>query len=160
MSELFEKLNSIKKVEDNETRLRRLKEVCSDRDILNDALEIAKHASTITLPGMILMTALTALVIALINLVPVATNYKIGSVIIVIGLYYYVIYTTIKFEFARWNKLYYVLIDLRREEPDISKLDVIISKVGEINPKIDVLEKNVNTKLEAIEKEIISLKKK
>jgi hypothetical protein len=49
MSELFEKLNCIKKVEDNETRLRRLKEVCSDRDILNDALDIAKHESSINL---------------------------------------------------------------------------------------------------------------
>jgi hypothetical protein len=78
-------------------------------------------------------------------------------------LYFFVLLYLVKFEFARWTKLYYDLIDLRRErreEPGISKMDIIISKVDEIIQRIDDFEKIVSTKLEAIGKEILSPKKK
>jgi hypothetical protein len=39
-------------------------------------------------------------------------------------------------------------------------LDIIISKVEAFNPRLDDLEKNVITKIEAIEKEIMSLKRR
>jgi hypothetical protein len=47
---LYEKLNEIRKEvikeKDIEKRLEKLKKVCSDENILNDALELAKHEST------------------------------------------------------------------------------------------------------------------
>jgi hypothetical protein len=60
MGEFFEKLKCIKKQKNNETRLKRLKEVCRDREILNDALELSKHESTINLPGASFITAIAA----------------------------------------------------------------------------------------------------
>jgi hypothetical protein len=63
----------------------------------------------------------------------------------------------IKFEFEEWTKVFYDLKNLRREirkEPDISKFDEIIHEVKTMNPRIDLLEKNVSTKMQVIEKEI------
>ncbi len=119
---LFERLNKIKREKDNETRLKRLKEVCSDGDILNDALEIAKHESTLNLSGGILITALSAV---LLNFIGDAT-----VKIVFLLLYFAVFLFLVKFEFGGWTDLYYDLIELRRikrEESDISKLDIIIS---------------------------------
>ena len=149
---LYEKLNEIKK-EKREIKCERLKEICRDRDTLNDALEIAKHESTITLSGSILITALSAVMFAvLFNLLP-NTALKTVSVFSFLILYFAILLYLVNVEFKTWANLYYDLIELRRmrrEEPDISKLDIIISKVEEINPRINVLEKNINTKIEAI----------
>lgn len=128
MSELYEKLNDIKKEKNNETRMKRLKEVCNDRDILNDALKITKNESTIALPGATLITALSAILIAVmsaifINLISDATLRAVSLFGLLI-LYYVVIWIIVKFEFERWKNLYYDLIELRRErreELDISK---------------------------------------
>lgn len=51
-------------------------------------------------------------------------------------------------------------INMQPKPTVVSKLDIIISKTEAINPRIDVLEKNVSTKIEAIEKEIMSIKRK
>lgn len=155
MVELYEKLKCIKKEKNNETRLKRLREVCSDRDILNDALEIAKHESTLNLPGASFMTAVAA--IFLIFFTDVYTR----SGILIVWIIF--ILVMVKIEFEGWNKVYYNLIDLRseiRKESNISKLDTIYG-VEIINSRIDALGENVSTKstkLETIEKEIMSIK--
>ncbi len=167
MSELFEKLNYINKVKDNEKRLDKLRSLCVDRDSLNDALEIAKHESTINLSGAILITALSALLITvfsavLTNLIPNAMDRTILLFILFI-IYFAYLWILLKYGFNEWTNLYYDLIDLRkkkREEPDISKLDTTISGVEAINSRIDVIEKNICSKIEAKGKEIMSIKDK
>lgn len=151
---LYEKLNEIKRKK-REVRCERLKEICIDEDILNDAIEIVKHESTINLSGAILITALSAI---LLNLLPDA-NSKTALLI----LYFVTLVLLVKFEFEKWTDLYYDLMELRRMrrgETDISKLDIILFKVETINQRMDNLGKIVSTKLESIEKEIISLKNK
>jgi hypothetical protein len=160
---LYEKLNEIRKEmiwemickKDLEKRLERLKKVCNNENILNDALEIAKHQSTVNLPGASLITAITAIMLNFI------TDVKTRYGILIVWIIFIWIMTTL--EFPIWTKIYFDLIELRREgkgENDILKLDIIISKVDTINTSINGFEKNVNTKLEAIEQEIKSLKKK
>jgi hypothetical protein len=160
---LFEKLNSINKIKDDETRLRKLKDECSNGDILNDALEIAKHESSLNLSGATLITGLSAIIFTvMINLAPDPLSKTVESILFFI-IYCGVLLYLLNVEFAGWTKIYYDLIDLRRGrrgEPDISKLDIIIAEVKAINLRIDNLEKIVSTKLEDIKKEIISPKKK
>lgn len=153
MVELYEKLKCIKKEKNNETRLKRLREVCSDKDILNDALEIAKHQSTLNLPIASFITAITAIFLTIFT----DGKTRIGFLIV----WTIFILVMIKNDFEGWNKVYYNLIDLRseiRKESDISQLDTTISGVEVINSRIDALGENVNTKLEMIEKEIINRK--
>ena len=161
---LYEKLNEIKR----EIKCERLKEICRDKDTLNDALEIAKHESTITLSGSILITALSAVMFAVLFNLPntvIKTDIvmKNLSVLLFLILYFGILVYLFNFQFKPWTNLYYDLIELRRmrrEEPDISKLDIIISKIEAINPRMNVLEKNINTKMEAIKKEIMIIKRK
>lgn len=170
MSELFDKLYRINKVKDNETRLDNLRSLCVDRYILNDALEIAKHESTIHLPGAMLLTAMSALLITvfsyvLTNLIPNAMD-RSGLLFILFITYFGFLWNILKRGFGRWTDLYYDLIDLRRKERRetepivLSKLDMIISEVDDINQKINDLEKNMTTKIEDNRKEIISIKNK
>lgn len=159
MSELSEKLDKIKR-EKEKKRLEKLNEICIDSDMINDALEIAKHESSIHLPGIALIMASAALMVGFFNN-PVSLSYFppytwVVMYLIVIFTIFYVAYL-IQFQFNPWKRIYYDLVELRRnriEETNISKLDIIIFKVKEINPKIDVLEKSISTKLEAIEKDI------
>lgn len=163
MKSLYEKLNEIRKEmiwemickKDIEKRLERLKKVCNDENILNDALEISKHQSTVNLPGASLITAIAAIMLNFI------TDPETRYAILIMWIIFIWYMTT--FEFPIWTKIYLDLIELRRErkgENDILKLDIIISRVDTINTSMNVFEKNVNTKLDAIEQEIKSLKKK
>ncbi|MCZ7402041.1 MAG: hypothetical protein O8C61_07445 [Candidatus Methanoperedens sp.] len=101
----------IRKESDIEKRLDKLKKVCSDKDILNDAIEITKHESSILFPGAILITALTALMLNLLDA---------PQKMILLILYIVVLLILTHREFPSWTKLYYDLIELRkkiREEP-------------------------------------------
>jgi hypothetical protein len=162
MSVLFEKLNCIKKIKDKETRLRKLKDECSDGDILKDFLEIAKHESSLNLTGAALITALSAILFTvMINLAPDAIS-KAVEVILFLILYCAVILYIVKIEFSGWTNIYYDLIDLRRErrrEPDISKLDIIIAEVKGINQRIDNFEKIVSAKMEEKKRDYYEPKK-
>ncbi len=166
MSDLYKTLNCIKKEKDKETRLRRLREVCSDKCGLDACLEIAKHESTTNISGTILLTAVAALIITvlsavLIALIPDAWQ-RIISLFIMFIIIIVVLIRQVKFEFGDWTELYYDLIDLRveRMEPALSKLDRIISNVEALNQKLDNFGKTVISKLDAVEKEIISTKRK
>ncbi|MFZ3059077.1 MAG: hypothetical protein WA102_04980 [Candidatus Methanoperedens sp.] len=107
---LYEKLNEIRKEmikeKDIEKRLEKLKKVCSDENILNDALEIAKHESTTFFPGAILITALTAMFLNFSNE---------WQKIILLGIYIVFILIIINREFPSWTRLYYDLIELRKD---------------------------------------------
>ncbi len=108
MSELSEKLVEIKKEKDNEKRLRNLRGVCNEEVILVEAIDIAKHESTMNLSGGTLITALTAIML---NFVP---NF---SKIFLLILYLCILLYIIKFEFKQWTDLYYDLIEIRTTAP-------------------------------------------
>jgi hypothetical protein len=168
MSELKKNLDCIK-IEKGNERSRRLKKECSDGNILNDAklneaLDIAKHESTITLPGVALFTAMVALILSFSN-IPLALGFNkycpLVIPLIFIGAMIYIIYLMICV-YDPWKEVYYDLIEIRTKErretePTVlSKLDKIISKVNEI----DVLEKKISSKIEDIENEVKTIKKK
>lgn len=108
---LYNKLNGIKKQwifeRDLESRLERLKEICSDDDILNDAIEIAKHESTMLLPGATLITALVALLL----------NFSVDPTqkYVILVAYVVIILFLTNVHYPSWTRLYYDLIELRRK---------------------------------------------
>ncbi|MCZ7399325.1 MAG: hypothetical protein O8C62_06530 [Candidatus Methanoperedens sp.] len=159
MNNLYQKLKDIKDIK-KENRLGMLQKICND-GIIDEALEIAKHQSSINLPGVPIITALTTILLGSVlgSILDLRTLYAIPIVWIFFVL-------VIINDSKKWTEVYYDLMELRRirrEETKptvISQLDIIISKVEEINPRIDVLEKNVSTKIEAIEKGFINIRKK
>lgn len=108
---LYNELNGIKKQwifeRDLESRLERLKEICSDDDILNDAIEIAKHESTMLLPGATLITALVALLL----------NFSVDPTqkYVILVAYVVIILFLTNVHYPSWTRLYYDLIELRRK---------------------------------------------
>lgn len=106
MDRLIEKLNEIKKEKNYEKRLKRLEEICVDENILNDALEIAKHNSTLIQPGASLITATVAVVL---NFLP-----DTFSRFVILIMWMSIVWYLVKFEFEKWNIIYLDLIELRR----------------------------------------------
>lgn len=170
---LYEKLNEIKK-EKREIRLEKLEEICrdNDNDMINDALYIAKHESSIYLPGVALITAVAALILSFYNntsilsFLPSSHLIFPWAILIVLFIALIYVFRIIKCEFIPWKEVYYDLIELRmmrREETKptvLSKLDEIIKEVKAINPRIGGLEINISNKMEALEKEVKSIKSK
>jgi hypothetical protein len=144
---------SWEKIPGNDERLdirSELAKICENNDMINDALDIAKHESSIYLPGVALITAVAALIISFSNY-PLSSNLnaKIPDFIpfVFILALLFVIYIMC-FIFL-WMDVYYELIELKRIKREetkptvISELDYIISEVEAMNQRIDNFEKNI-----------------
>lgn len=104
----FEKeLEKIKTLGEEE-RLEKLQEICTDDESLNDALEIAKHESTLHLPGAMLITAVVAISL---NFVP-----DVILRIVLLITWGFTMWYLIKIGFRKWTDVYYDLIEIRRNK--------------------------------------------
>lgn len=105
---LEKELDKIKNEKDEETKLKKLQELCNDEATLNASLDIAKHEST-------LHTPLFAFAVGIIvfDLTFLITD-KFGRYFFIF-LFVIVLFLTWR-EFKNWTIVYYDLIEIRRNK--------------------------------------------
>lgn len=132
VNRLYERLDKIKR-EKRETRWDELKKICIDNDIINDALDIAKHESSIYLPGVALTTAVAALILSFSNSSLILSLLTIHSApilfVFISGLSFVII--ILYFYFKPWMEVYYDLIELRMMRREETR-QTVSSKLDEI----------------------------
>lgn len=104
MNTVYEKLKETKN-EKKEKRLGKLQEICSD-DNIDEAIEIAKHESSLDLPIAAFLTALLA----------VFLNFLSVELLRYIFFFFWMssMWFLIEIRFNKWKEVYYDLLELKR----------------------------------------------